>query len=152
MAAIAIKQNLCIKGKYNALKEVEDDNSKSKVALKNTLFVWLKNKEYVFNAGRKGRNLKHCLREGLFKYLYLAILKWLFTVCSEDVTAYALIVKTKGMKLAKKINVKDFYASNVWLDDVTYSSKSFLVKPALCDTIERNHITNCCHLPCQNIS
>lgn len=121
--------------------------------IKNTLFIWLKNKEYVFNAGKKGSNLKHhCLREGLFKYLDQTILKWLFTVCSEDVTAYALIVKTKGMKLAKKINVKDFYASDVWLDDVTYSSKSFLVKPALCDTIGRNHITNCCHLPCQNIS
>ena len=56
MAAIATKRKLhskSVKDKYKALKEVEEDKSKSKVALKygvpkNTLSTWLK---------KQGKNL-----------------------------------------------------------------------------------------------
>ena len=49
MAAIAIKLELSIKGEYNALKEVEDGNSKSKVTLK----YGIPNKEHLIHLVEK---------------------------------------------------------------------------------------------------
>ena len=57
MATIATKWKLnakSIKDKYNALKEVEDGNTKLKAGLKyglpkETFSVWLKNKEKIFD-------------------------------------------------------------------------------------------------------
>ena len=49
MAVIANKQKLSIKDKYNALKEVEDGNSKSKVPLKYGIL----NKEHLIHLVEK---------------------------------------------------------------------------------------------------
>ena len=124
MATIATKRKLntkSIKDKYNALKEIEDGNTKSKVALKygipkNTLSTWFKNKEKIFDAVKKGNNSKRQrLREGSFANLDQAIFKWLLIVRSRDVAVSALILKTKAMEFAEKMNVKDFHASDGWL-------------------------------------
>ena len=64
MATIASKRKLntkSIKDKYSALKEVEDGKTKSQVAAKdgitkNTLSTWLKNKDKIFEATKKGSN------------------------------------------------------------------------------------------------
>ena len=66
MATIASKRKLhtkSIKDKYNALKEVEDGKTKSQVTAKygiprNTLSTWLKNKDKIFEATKKGSNSK----------------------------------------------------------------------------------------------
>ena len=124
MATIATKRKLntkSIKDKYNALKEIGDGNPKSKVALKygipkNTLSTWFKNKEKIFDAVKKGNNTKRQrLREGSFAHLDQAISKWLLIVRSRDVAVSALIIKTKAMEFAEKMNVKDFHASDGWL-------------------------------------
>ena len=115
MAAIATKRKLntkSIKDEYNTLKEVEDGNPKSKVALKhrmtkNTLSTWLKNKEKIFDAVKKGNNSKRqCLTEGSFANLDQTIFKWLLTFNSRDVAVSALIFKGKAM------NVKGLHASD----------------------------------------
>ena len=59
-----------IKDKYSTLKEVEDGKTKSQVAAKygipkNTLSTWLKNKDKIFEAIKKGNNSKcQQLRQG----------------------------------------------------------------------------------------
>ena len=78
MATIASKRKLnvkSIKDKYNALKEVEDGKTKSQVASKygipkKTLSTWLKNKDKIFEAMKKGSNSKRQrLRQGTFANL-----------------------------------------------------------------------------------
>ena len=95
MATIATKRKLntkSIKDKYNALKEIEDDNPKPKVALKygipkNILSTWFKNKEKIFDAVKKGNNSKRQrLREGPFANLDQAIFKWLLIVRSAEMS------------------------------------------------------------------
>ena len=64
MATIASKRKLntkSIKDKYNALKEVEDGKTKSQVAAKygnqrTLVSTWLKNKDKIFEATKKGSN------------------------------------------------------------------------------------------------
>ena len=66
MAAIASKRKLntkSIKDIYQALKEVEEGKSKLQVAAKygipkNTLSTWIKNKDKIFEAAKKGRALR----------------------------------------------------------------------------------------------
>ena len=86
---IASKRKLntrSIKDKYSALKEVEDEKTKSQVAAKygipkNTLSTWLKNKDKVFEAKKKGSNSKRQrLRQGTFSNLDQAMFKWLLVV------------------------------------------------------------------------
>ena len=45
-----------------------------------------------------------------------AVFKWLLAVRSRDVAVPALIFKTKAKEFAEKMNVKDFQASDGWLD------------------------------------
>ena len=89
MATIVSKRKLNTKSvtdKYNALKEVEDGKTKSRVAAKYgipkyTLSTWLKNKDNVFEATEKGKNSKRQrLREGTFANLDQAMFKWLLVV------------------------------------------------------------------------
>ena len=94
MVTIASKRKLktkSIKYKYQALKEVEEGKSKLQVATKygipkNTLSTWIKNKDKIFEAPKKGMNTKRqSLRAGSYEKLDQAIFKWLLTVRSRDV-------------------------------------------------------------------
>ena len=78
MATIASKRKLntkSIKEKCDALKEVEDGKAKLQVAAKygipkNTLSTWLKNKDKIFEATKKGSNSKRQqLKQGTFANL-----------------------------------------------------------------------------------
>ena len=118
MATIASKRKLntkSIKDKCNTLKEVEDGKTKCQVNAKygmpkNTLSTWLKNKDKIFEATKKGSNSKRQrVRQGTFANLDQAIFKWLLVVRSSDVAVSALVFKTKA-------NVKNFKASDGWLD------------------------------------
>ena len=94
MATIASKRKLntkSIKDKYNALKEVEDGKTKSQVAAKygnqrTLVSTWLKNKDKIFEATKKGSNSKRQrLRQDTFTNLDQAMFKWLLVVRSRDV-------------------------------------------------------------------
>ena len=125
MVTIASKRKLStksIKDKYNGLKEVEDGKAKSQVAAKygtpkNTLSTWLKNKDKIFEATKKGSDSKRQrLRQCTFANLEQAMFKWLLFVQSRDVAISALVFKTKAMEFAKKMNVENFKSSNGLLD------------------------------------
>ena len=94
MATIASKRKLNTnpsKINIQALKEVEEGKSKLQVAAKygipkNTLSIWIKNKDKIFEAAKKGMNMKRQkLRAGSYEKLDQAIFKWLLTVWSRDV-------------------------------------------------------------------
>ena len=117
MATIAGKRKLntkSIKDKYNALKEVENGKMKSQVATKygipkNTLSTWLKNKDKIFEAAKKGNNSKRQRsREGAFASLDQAIFKWFLIVRSRDVAVSALVLKTKAVEFAEKMSIENF--------------------------------------------
>ena len=125
MATIASKRKSntkSIKDKYNALKEVEDGKTKSQVAArygipKSTLSTWLKNKDKIFKATKKGSNSKpQRLRQGTFANLDQAMFKWLLVVRNRDVAVSALVFKTKAIEFAEKMNVENFKASDGSLD------------------------------------
>ena len=111
-----------IKDKYNALKEVEDGKTKSQVAAKygipkNTLSTWLKYKDKIFEATKKGSNSKRQrLRQDTFANLDEAMLKWLLVVRSRDEAVSALVFKTKATEFAEKMNVENSKVSDGWLD------------------------------------
>ena len=124
MATIASKRKLntkSIKDKYNALKEVEDGKTKSQVTVKygiprNTLSTWLKNKDKIFEATKKGSSSKRQrLRQGTFANLDQAMFKWLLVIRSRDAAVLALVFKTKATEFAEKMNAENFKASDGWL-------------------------------------
>ena len=120
MATIAGKRKLntkSIKDKYNALKEVENRKSLKYGIPKNTLSTWLKNKDKIFEAAKKGNNSKRQrLREGAFASLDQATFKWLLIVRSRDVAISALVLKAKAVEFAEKMSIENFQASDGWLD------------------------------------
>ena len=115
MGTIASKHKLntkSIKDKYNALKEVEDGKTKSQVAAnygvpKNTLSTWLKNKDKIFEATKKGSNSKRQqLRQGTFANLDQAMFKWLLVVRSRDIIR-SLKANYKTMSIKKLIEAME---------------------------------------------
>ena len=125
MATIASKRKLntkFIKDKYSALKEVEDGKRKLQVAAKygipkNTLSTWLKNKDKIFEAMKKGSNSKRQrLRKDTCANLDQAMYKWLLVVWSRDVAVSALVFKAKAVEFPEKMNVENFKTSAGWPD------------------------------------
>ena len=103
-----------IKDKYSALKEAEDGKTKSLVAAKygipkNILSIWLKNKDKIFEATKKGSNSKcQRLRQGTFAKLDQAMFKWLLAVRSRDTAVSSLVFKTKAIEFVEKMSVGNF--------------------------------------------
>ena len=117
MATIASKRKLntkSIKDKYQAYQL----QVAAKYGIpKNTLSTWIKNKDKIFEAAKKGMNTKRQrLRAGSYEKLDQAIFKWLLTVRSRDVAVSALILKTKALDFAEKMSIDNFHASDGWLD------------------------------------
>ena len=68
-------------------------------------------------ATKKGSNSKgQPLREGTFANLDQVMFKWLLVVRSRDVAVSALVLKTKAIEFAEKMNIENFKASDGWLD------------------------------------
>ena len=125
MATIASKRKLntnSIKDKYSALKEMEDKKTRLQVAAKydipkNNLSTWLKNKDKIFEAMKKGSNSKYQrLSQGTFVILGQALFKWLLVIWSRDVALSAIVFKTKAIEFVEEMNVENFKASDGWLD------------------------------------
>ena len=91
---------------------MEDGKTKSQVVVKHgipksTLSTWLKNKDKIFEATKKGSNSKcQQLRQGIFANLDQAMFKWLLVVQSRYLAVLPLAFKTKTTEFAEKINVK----------------------------------------------
>ena len=95
-----------VKGKYNALKGVEIDGPKSKIALRygipRKIHLVVKQVK-IFDAVKKGGNsICRRLRDRSFANLHQSIFKWGMTVNRRVVVLPVLILKIKAMDFAKK--------------------------------------------------
>ena len=87
---------------------MEDGKTKSQVTakygvLKITLSTWLKNKDKIFEATKKGSNSnRQRLRQGTFANLDQVIFKWLLVVRSRDVAVSTLFSKLKPLNFQRK--------------------------------------------------
>ena len=95
-----------VKGKYNALKGVEIDSPKSKIAFKygipRKIHLVVKQVK-IFDAVKKGGNsIYRRLRDRSFATLHQSIFKWGMTVNRRVVVLPVLILKIKAMDFAKK--------------------------------------------------
>ena len=62
------------------------------------------------------QNIRDLLKEGTYTNLDNVIFKWLLAFRSSNVAISASIWKIKAEELPEKMSIKDFQASDGWLD------------------------------------
>ena len=83
---------------------------------KNTLSTWLKNKEKLFDALKKGANVKRQkLKSGNHELVDQAIFNWFLNMRSQNVPLSASMIQGKAVIFAKELNTENFQASGGWL-------------------------------------
>ena len=114
---------LTLVNKYNALKEIDAGQSciataKKYGVAKNTVSHWLKKKAEIFeiverkNASKKRKRMKTATYEELDSAVY----KWLKTARYNNIPISCSVFKEKALEFAKSLDLKDFQASDGWMD------------------------------------
>ena len=91
-----------------ALKDLEKGESNKDVAAKynepnNTLSAWVKNKEKLFDALKKGTNVKRQkLKSGNHELVDQAIFNWFLNMRSQNVPLSASVIQEKAVIFAKE--------------------------------------------------
>ena len=107
--------------KCQALKDLEKRESKKDVAAKynvpkNTLSTWVKNKEKLFDALKKGTNVKRQKLESCNHELVgQAIFNWFLNMRSQNVPLSASMIQEKAVIFANELNTENCQASDGWL-------------------------------------
>ena len=107
-----------LRQKCQALKNLEKGESNENVAAKynvpkNTLSTWVKNKEKLFDALKKGNNVKRQkLKSGNHVLMDQAIFNWFLNMQSQNAPLSASMIQEKAVIFAKELN---FQASDGWL-------------------------------------
>ena len=110
-----------LREKCQALKDLEKGESNKDVAAKynvpkNTLSTWVKNKEKLFDALKKGTNVKRQkLKSGNHELVDQAIFNWFLNMRSQNVPLSASMIQGKAVIFAKELNTENFQASGGWL-------------------------------------
>ena len=110
-----------LREKCQALQDLEKGLSNKDVVAKygvpkNTLSIWVKNKEKLVNALEKGTNGKQQkLKTGNHELVDSAIFKWFLNMRSDNVPLSASVIQEKAVMFAKDLNVENFQASDGWL-------------------------------------
>ena len=107
-----------LREKCQALKNLEKGESNKNVAAKynvpkNTLSTWVKNKEKLSDALKKGSNVKRQkLESGNHELVDQAIFNWFLNMRSQNSPLSASMIQEKAVISAKELN---FQASDGWL-------------------------------------
>ena len=110
-----------LREKYQALKDLEKAESNKNVAVKynvpkNTLSTWVKNKEKLFDALKKGTNVKRQkLKSGNHESVDEVIFNWFLNIRSQNVPLSDSMIQEKAVIFAKELNTENFQASDGWL-------------------------------------
>ena len=110
-----------LREKCQALKDLEKGESNKDVAAKynvpkNTLSTWVKKKIKLFDALKKGTNVKRQkLRPGNHEFMDQAIFNWLLNMRSQNLPLSASMIQEKVVIFAKELNTENFQASDGWL-------------------------------------
>ena len=109
-----------LREKCQAFKDLEKGENKDVAAKynlpKNTLSTWVKNKEKLFDALKKGTNVKRQkLKSGNHELVDQAIFNWFLNMRSQNVPLSASMIQKKAVIFAKELNTENFQASDGWL-------------------------------------
>ena len=103
-----------LREKCQALKDLEKGESNKDVAAKynvpkSTLSTWVKNKEKLFDALKKGANVKRQqLKTGNHELVNQAIFNWFLNMRSQNVPLSASMFQEKAVIFAKELNTENF--------------------------------------------
>ena len=125
-----------LREKCQALKDLEKGESNRGVATeynvpKDTLSTWVKNKERLFDALKKGTNFKRQkLKSGNQELVDQANFNWFLNMQSQNVLLSASMIQEKAVIFAKELNTENFQASDGLLrrwkerDDISFKTVS----------------------------
>ena len=104
-----------LREKCQALKDLEKGESKKDVAAKynvpkNTLSAWVKNKEKLSDALKKGTNVKRQkFQSGNPELVDLTIFNWFLNMRSQNVSLSASMIQEKAVIFTKELkSIRDF--------------------------------------------
>ena len=120
MAAKRKHNEVTLKVKYNALKELEKGRPNKDVANQfsipgSTLATWKKNKKKIFDAFENSSLKRQRVKTGTYEKLNEALLKWFTSMRGNNIPINGPILLEKAHEFAKAFNYKYFTASNGWL-------------------------------------
>ena len=110
-----------LREKCQVLKDLQKGESNKDVAAKynvpkNTLSTWVKKKQKLFNALKKGTNVKRQkLKSGNHELVDQAIFNWFLSMQSHNIPLSASMIQEKAVIFAKGLNTENFQASDGWL-------------------------------------
>ena len=112
-----------LREKCRALKDLDKGESNKDVAAKyndnipkNTLSTWVKNKEKLFDALKKGTTVeRQKLKSGNHELVDQVIFNWFLNIRSQNVPLPASMIQEKAVIFAKELNTENFQASDGWL-------------------------------------
>ena len=115
--------NISITEKYKALQKIEEGKSTKKSVAqeygikKNTISTWIANERKIFEAYETGQvNLsRKKLKKSDNKDLDEAVFTWFKNARSNNIPVNGIIIKEKALSLAKRLELRDFRASDGWL-------------------------------------
>ena len=107
-----------LREKFQAFKDLEKGESNKDVVAKynvpkNTLSTCVKNKEKLFDALKKGTNVKRQkLKSGNHGLVEQAVFNWFLNIRSQNVPLSASMIQEKAVIFAKEVNTENFQASD----------------------------------------
>ena len=105
--------------KYEALKKIERGVPKKDVAAfaRNTISMWLKNKEKIMKAFEGGNNRSsQKLKSSNYDDLDQAVYMWFVKTRDEGTPVNGPVLKEKAIQYAKELYIENFKASNGWFE------------------------------------
>ena len=110
-----------LREKCQALKDLEKGESNKDLAAKcnvpkNTLSTWVRTKEKLFDALKKGTNVKRQkLKSSNHELVDQAIFNCFLNMRSQNVPLSASMIQEKAVIFAKELSTKNFQAPDGWL-------------------------------------
>ena len=110
-----------LREKCHALKDLEKGESNKDLAAKcnvpkNTLSTWVRTKEKLFDALKKGTNVKRQkLKSSNHELVDQAIFNCFLNMRSQNVPLSASMIQEKAVIFAKELSTKNFQAPDGWL-------------------------------------
>lgn len=120
MSAKRRHNELTLKIKYEALKELEEGRSNKEVAHRfnvpaSTLATWKKHRDKICEAYQNSPVKRQRIRTGSFEKINQALLKWYTCMDAQNLPVNGPILSEKALEFAKTFHYNDFKASNGWL-------------------------------------
>ena len=110
-----------LKEKCDILSHIEkgmaDKETANKIGVpKNTISTWIKNEQKFFQALEESASSTKKLRGCLYENVDKALFEWFVLQWSQNIPLDGSVIQEKGLFFAEKLEIRDFKASDGWLD------------------------------------